>query len=45
MDEGRGAPVIFYHRDCGHAFTPMVVCSVLVEEVGLSSKRMREAGE
>lgn len=28
MDEGQGAPVIFYHRDCGHAFTPTVVCSV-----------------
>ena len=33
MDEGRGAPVIFHHRDCGHAFTPMVVCSVCKETV------------
>lgn len=33
LDEGQGAPVIFHHRDCGHVFTPLVVCSVCKEPV------------
>ncbi|MDI1301150.1 MAG: helix-turn-helix domain-containing protein [bacterium] len=27
MDEGRGAPLEYVHKSCGHKFTPTMVCS------------------
>ncbi|MEN8976489.1 winged helix-turn-helix transcriptional regulator [Acinetobacter baumannii] len=27
MDEGLGAPLDYYHKQCGHKFTPVTVCS------------------
>lgn len=33
MDEGKGAPLDFYHPSCGHKFTPLLVCSECKEPV------------
>ncbi|MGE8540223.1 MAG: winged helix-turn-helix transcriptional regulator [Acinetobacter sp.] len=33
MDEGRGAPVQYVHKNCGQIFQPMMVCSECGEEV------------
>lgn len=33
MDEGKGAPVVYEHRQCGQQFTPILVCSVCKEPI------------
>jgi DNA-binding HxlR family transcriptional regulator len=33
LDEGKGAPLSYTHQSCGHAFTPVTVCSECREPV------------
>lgn len=33
LDEGRGAPLEYMHKDCGHKFRPTMVCSECKEPV------------
>ena len=33
LDEGKGAPLVFHHKRCGKAFTPVVCCSECGEPV------------
>lgn len=33
LDEGRGAPLTFHHKNCGHTMTPHMVCSECGEQV------------
>lgn len=33
LDEGRGPPLLYRHKACGHIFTPVVACSECGERV------------
>lgn len=33
LDEGKGAPLQYFHQSCGHTFTPVTVCSECREPV------------
>lgn len=33
LDEGRGAPLVYRHKTCGHKFRPTMVCSECKEPV------------
>ena len=33
MDQGKGAPIEYLHIECGHKFTPLMVCSECGEPV------------
>lgn len=33
LDEGRGAPLLYQHKGCGHVFRPTMVCSECGEPV------------
>lgn len=33
LDEGKGAPILYKHKQCGHTFTPVVACSECGEKI------------
>lgn len=33
LDDGKGAPLVYHHKNCGKAFTPVVCCSECEEPV------------
>jgi len=33
MDDGRGPPIVYHHKSCGHHMTPTMVCSECGEPV------------
>jgi len=33
LDEGRGAPIIYHHKNCSHIMKPLMVCSECGEKV------------
>ncbi|MCH7313110.1 helix-turn-helix domain-containing protein [Acinetobacter sp. ANC 3882] len=33
MDEGRGPPIIYQHKSCGHQITPIFVCPECKEQI------------
>jgi DNA-binding HxlR family transcriptional regulator len=33
LDAGKGAPILYQHKQCGHTFTPVLACSECGEQI------------
>lgn len=44
LDEGRGAPLLYRHKTCGHVFTPTLACSACGEAIASARDVALEPG-